>query len=177
MCSQWAASDRGLSYLDFVWQAVTTASGFATFRRHPSYTPVLEHVPDYWGHDYLALITDPLIREICLDSEYADTVGSPVVADYHGRKISPTTLRYGKVLQDLVNGFPNLHTMHSIVEIGVGYGGQARMISEYMRRKGGRLQTYTLIDVLPVLQLSRMYLEHFRLAFAVKYPVPSRNCR
>jgi len=169
VCSQWAAGVGGENYVDFVWQAVANSSVFASFRRNPTYTRVLEHVPERIGRAYLDSITDPLIREICFSSEFADTVGLPEVKDYEGRKISPTTLRYGKVLQDLVNYFPSLLDMYSIVEIGVGYGGQARMISEYIRRKGGRLRNYNLVDLLPVLHLSRMYLEHFDLAFEVKY--------
>ena len=146
---------------------------FASFRRHPSYTKMLEGISDRAGRAYLELITDPLVREICFSSEYADTVGMPNVIDFEGHKLSSQTMRYGKVLQDLVDYFPNLHTMDSIVEIGVGYGGQARIISEYIRRKGGRLRTYCLVDLLPVLHLSRLYLEHFSLSFEIKYMTKS----
>lgn len=173
MSDQWPVGTTVQNYVDFVWKAVTTTDGFASFRGNPHYTRVLEHVPDHWGQGYLELITDPLIRDICLGSEYADTVGSPRVAEFEGRKISPTTLRYGKVLQDLVDAFPDLANMHSVVEIGVGYGGQTRLISEYVRLKGGRMREYYLIDLLPVLQLSRLYLEHFPLAFQVKYVTKS----
>jgi hypothetical protein len=173
MSDQWPVGTTASDYLDFVWQAVTTTNAFASFRRNPRYTPVLEHVSDALGREYMDLITDPLIRDICLGSEYADTVGSPRVAEFLGRKISPTTLRYGKILQDLVDAFPGLPNMHSIIEIGVGYGGQARLISEYVRLKGGRLDTYYLVDLLPVLHLSRLYLDHFSLVFQVDYVTKS----
>jgi hypothetical protein len=171
--SQWQVGESGARYVDFVWQAVTTTSGFAGFRGNPNYTQILEHVGESQGWAYLELIKDSLIRDICLESEYADTVGTPRVGDFHGRKISPTTLRYGKVLQDLVNAFPELHNLQSIIEVGVGYGGQARLVSEYVRRKGGRLRTYCLVDLLPSLHLSRLYLEHFPLAFEVAYKTKS----
>jgi putative sugar O-methyltransferase len=162
MDGQWAVGSNAQRYQDFVWQAVTTSSGFGAFRRHPHYTPILEHVSQDQGRQFFELVTDPLIREICLESEYADTVGSPVVYEFDGRKISPSTLRYGKVLQELVDIFPDLHNMHNIIEIGVGYGGQARLVSEYVRRKSGKVRNYYLVDLLPVLNLSRLYLEHFQ---------------
>ena len=169
MHNQWGAGQGGAHYADFCWQAVATTEVFASFRRSPFCTKMVEGISDRHGRAYLELITDPLIRDICFSSEYADTVGLPNVIDFEGRKLSSVTMRYGKVLQDLVDHFPDLHNLDSIVEIGVGFGGQARMISEYMRRKGGRLRTYCLVDLLPVLHLSRLYLEHFSLAFEMKY--------
>lgn len=173
MSDQWAIDETGTNYVDFVWQAVTTTACFKTFRRHPHYTPILEHVDEAQGERLLAMIKDPIIRDICLGSEYSDTVGSPHVYKYADRLISPTTLRYGKVLQDLVDAFPDLRRLDSIVEIGVGYGGQARLISEYIRTIGGNIRRYLLIDLLPVLHLARRYLEHFSLVFEVKYMTKS----
>lgn len=168
MSNDWAIT-TGDNYINFVWQAVTTTAGFANFRQHPHYITILEHVSEAQGREFFELIRDPIIRDICLESEYADSVGHPRVHDYDGHRISPTTLRYGKVLQDIVDAFPDFHNMHRVVEIGVGYGGQARLISEYIRRKSGKLQMYFMVDLLPVLNLSRLYLDHFALAFQVKY--------
>jgi putative sugar O-methyltransferase len=169
MAWQWMARKIGQNYADFVWRAVQNSEDFETFRRDENYTHILEHVTQAQGSDYLDLIRDPVILDICLESEFADTVGSPAVGYYRGRSISPTTLRYGKVLQDIVDAFPNLLDMESIVEIGVGYGGQARIISEYFRRAGRSLRFYALIDLLPVLHLARLYLDHFPLAFPIRY--------
>jgi hypothetical protein len=169
MSSQWLIGERGPSYIDFVWEAITSEAAFSRFRCDPRYTPILEHVSVQQGKEYLDLIRDDTIRRICMDSEFADTIGAPAVAVFDGRKLSPTTLRYGKVLQDLVDAFPRLHDFHSVVEIGVGYGGQARLVSEYVRHKRGRMRSYCLVDLLPVLHLSRLYLEHFSLMFEAAY--------
>jgi hypothetical protein len=62
------------------------------------------------------------------------------------------TLRYVKVLSDLRRLFGDLTGM-SIVEIGVGYGGQCRLICEFWP-----LRSCTLIDLDPVLELADRYL-------------------
>jgi len=164
---------RGSRYYDFVWRAVTDGQVFRTFRSHPDYRRILEHVSQRAGFAYLAAITDPLVYEICLTSEYADVVGLPEVFLYDNRRLSPTTLRYAKVLNDLVTLFPAFSTFDAIVEIGIGYGGQARLIAEFAARANCRLQTYTLVDILPVIHLSRLYLEHFNLIPGLSYETKS----
>ncbi len=78
-------------------------------------------------------------------------------------RLAPTTLRYCKVLCDLVALFPQFATIDEIAEIGVGHGGQARIVADYAARAGTGLKTYTCIDLMPVLFLARQYLEHFVL--------------
>jgi putative sugar O-methyltransferase len=67
--------------------------------------------------------------------------------------ISPTTLRYVKVLADLISHFGNLDGL-DIVEIGIGYGGQCKIINDYFVPK-----SYTLIDLTEVILLADKYLE------------------
>ena len=88
--------------------------------------------------------------------------------------LSPTTLRYAKVLQDLTRFFPAFRRFGSIAEIGVGYGGQARFISDYVAAVGGVVKTYDLIDMLPVTLLSQNYLDNFRLRFACRFMTKSQ---
>ncbi len=167
----------GTEYTDVVWHAVVDSAKFAVFRRDPVYKRILEHVSPPDGLQFLGLIRNPVIRDICMSSEFADTIGSPEVFEVEGRQLSPSTFRYGKVLQDLVDAFPDLHNMRNIVEIGVGYGGQARVISEYVRRMGGNIQSYQLVDMPPVLHLARTYLEHFSIDFEIKYVSKSELSR
>lgn len=168
---------KGADYNDFVWRAVLDTRTFDRFRRDKVYCRILEHVNQEQGSAYLALIADPVIRGICFDSEYADAIGKPQVAVYEGHKISPTTLRYAKVVSDLTQYFPDFAACRSIVEIGIGYGGQARLVSEYAKRVGAQLTTYTLIDLPPVLSLAQRYLDHFALQPRCRFETKSMLAR
>jgi hypothetical protein len=150
-------------YVSFIWQAVSDPKIFAMFRRDPRYVAVVETLWPETGQAYLDLIEDPVTRQICLDSETADKIGGPVTHIYDGAQLAPTTLRYGKVLNDLVRLFPRLPSVEHIAEIGIGHGGQARIIAEYASRAATSLNSYTCLDLLPVLHLARQYLEHFTL--------------
>ena len=164
----------GRAYYDIVWKALTDAKVQSRFRREPDYNVILEHVSEAQGRDYLSRIDDPVILDVCARSEVADPVGAPLVFDYNGRKLSPTTLRYAKVTQDLARYFPGLADIESIVEIGCGYGGQARFISEYARATDSRRSGYTLVDMLPVILLASQYLERFSLKFRCDYVTKSQ---
>jgi putative sugar O-methyltransferase len=172
MLREWIGG-TGSYYYDFVWQAVVDSRAFDGFRSHEHYRAILEHVTKELGSEYLKLIADPTVRQVCFDSEFADTIGNPEVHIYEDRKISPTTLRYGKVLLDLINYFPAFINYKSIVELGVGYGGQARLISEYCKKTKSMLTTYTLVDLLPVIHLARRYVEHFHMKFSCIYETKS----
>ena len=88
-----------------------------------------------------------------------DLVGGPLLYSFEGLGLfSPTTLRYVKVLGDLQRLFGPLDGMR-VHEIGVGYGGQCRVI-----QAAEVLRSYTLIDLQPALALAQRYLEHFPLA-------------
>ncbi|TLD84220.1 putative sugar O-methyltransferase [Helicobacter trogontum] len=70
--------------------------------------------------------------------------------------MSPSTLRYIKVLADLIEYFGDLHDK-DICELGVGYGGQARIIMSMFN-----VRSYTFIDLDSALSLSKKYLSHFK---------------
>lgn len=72
--------------------------------------------------------------------------------------ITPSTLRYIKVLSDLIKHFGDLNNK-KIIEVGIGYGGQARIILSYFPQ----IESYTFIDLSEVLGLARKYLSHFEL--------------
>jgi putative sugar O-methyltransferase len=83
-----------------------------------------------------------------------DSLGTPQMFWYDelNMEISPSTLRYVKVLADLVTHFGSLDDL-DIVEIGIGYGGQCKIINDYFVPK-----SYTLIDLPEVLALAKKYL-------------------
>lgn len=123
-------------------------------RSHPAYSPVLEHVSRAQGRKYL--------EEVARDSELMsrlpriiadDGVGGPLQFRYaEAGLVSPTTLRYVKVLADLRRLFGDLDGF-TIAEIGVGYGGQCRMIARMHD-----LRAYELFDLPSVNRLAKRFL-------------------
>jgi hypothetical protein len=168
---QWIAP-VGRPYSDFVWRAATSSEAFATFRSEPTYTRIVETVGPMLASQCLSLVKDNrAAMAVLTGSAYADTVGSPATMPVEGQQIAPTTVRYAMIAADLLKHFPDIHTFKHIAEIGVGYGGQARIIGEILR--GASLETITLIDMYEVLLLSRRYLEHFSLQPVIAYKTKS----
>lgn len=143
------------TYPNFCGLAAKDDEIFSRFRSTDEYYEILEHVSFSLGERYLKYVQrDPSLlshaRRIC-DS---DTIGNPTKFLYSGfGGASPSTLRYLKVAGDLTREFRTLNGLH-VVEIGVGYGGQARVLSELFE-----IETYTLVDLPEVLALSERFLE------------------
>ena len=84
--------------------------------------------------------------------------GGGVIYDYSPiGKISPSTLRYIKVLSDLILYFGNLDNLR-ICEVGVGYGGQARIINSIFTP-----HSYDFVDLNAVLLLAQKYLSNYTI--------------
>ena len=133
---------------------------FNKFKRNSKYRRVLEHVTESQGKAYLDIINKEgkdLLKFINKFKEN-DEYGSPITSDYDKiGKISPTTLRYIKILSDLRKFFGDLNNM-DIVEIGAGYGGQCKIISDAIS-----FNSYTIIDLNTVLKLIKKYLTKLRV--------------
>jgi hypothetical protein len=138
---------------------------FNQFRRNPVYNRILEHAKESMGHEYLRRINelDPeLYRE--LDRfKPNDAYGNPRMFDYPTGRFSPTTLRYVKVLADLRTLFGRLDGLR-ICEIGVGYGGQCRVIDAFLRPA-----SYCLVDIKPALNLAQRYLDNYVIGSPLTY--------
>lgn len=114
----------GYGYTDVCRLAAEYDSIFKIFKRSNDYRRVLEHVTKNQGQDYLNIIKTEgkgLLRYMFKFKEN-DRIGSPIRFKYDIGEISPTTLRYVKVLLDLKVLFGDLNDLN-IVEIGAGYGG------------------------------------------------------
>ena len=122
---------------------------------------MLEHVTQAQGRVYFEQITDQAIRDICLASAPADEIGAPATMRIEGATISPTTCRYAKVADEILRLFPGFGAARTIAEIGVGYGGQARVIAEWMKTSEGPLSRYVFVDLPEVNLLAKRYIEHF----------------
>jgi len=158
-------SDNGI-YPQFCLDAANDLRVFSNFRQNDIYRQILEHVDEKTGGGYLEEITriNPnLIKEI--DKIKAnDIYGNPSLYDYKAiGKICPSTLRYAKVFADLVYHFDSLDGL-KIAEIGVGYGGQCRIINALAKPS-----EYTLVDIKPALLLAQVYLDGYILSSVMKY--------
>jgi len=157
-------SDNG-RYPQVCVDAVNSTSTFRHFRRIRNYTAILEHVSPEQGHAYMEAISRrPELIAALPRFAANDRAGNPRMHPYppHG-EFSPTTLRYVKVLGDLLDRFGSLDGL-SICEIGVGYGGQCRVIMEWCRPAA-----YCLVDIRQALGLAERYLDHFALSAPVEF--------
>ncbi len=132
----------------------SASNEFWNFRQSHALHEILEHVSFEDGINYIENIINlgfdyEFIRNCVKD----DTIGNPNVFKYENLGTAcPSTLRYANVLADLISKFGNLDNF-SIIEIGGGYGGQARLIRNFFPSVD-----YTIIDLPEVLLLAERYL-------------------
>lgn len=132
---------------------------FKTFRSNPIHDGIVDVISEEDGRlllEYIDLSPEKIeeIEKFKLNDEY----GGPRVYQYDKiGLVSPATIRYIKILYDLERLFGSLNGMN-IVELGVGYGGQARIICEKFE-----IKSYSLIDLPQVLKLTQKYLGKFNI--------------
>jgi putative sugar O-methyltransferase len=156
-------------YLAFAQKAASDDAAFASFRRSAAYIDALEHVTVDQGAAYIVAIKrdNPDLLADIRRFRRNDDCGSPLLVNYaETGPISPVTLRYLKVASDLSLLFGDLKGM-DIVEIGVGYGGQCRLICELWQ-----VRSYVLIDLPPALAITRRFLETLGGVGPVAYQPP-----
>jgi hypothetical protein len=132
---------------------------FRDFRCLPAYRRVSENVTREQGQAYLDEIrrNDPQLLEAPQWFKDNDKYGNPERYEYAGvGLVSPTTLRYVKVAAELRRLFGELRGC-DIVEIGGGYGGQARILKALYPSVN-----YIIIDLFEACMLARMYLFQYR---------------
>ena len=153
-------------YPDFCIKASMFIKVFSNFRRNQDYNKILEHVSNEQGKSYLDEIVKNNSKLLLYMPTFKknDEWGNPRLSEYAKiGKISPSTLRYIKVLGDLIDLFGKLDG-YKICEIGVGYGGQCRIINSIMSPA-----QYTLVDIKPALMLTQRYLDNYFLDSVLKY--------
>jgi hypothetical protein len=139
-------------------EAVTDEALFKVFRQDWTFYDMYEHATYDQALVYLEEIRK--VPEVYNKIErfiLNDNVGHPKLSHFKdlGLFFAPTTLRYVKVLADLVKHFGSLDGFN-IVEVGGGYGGQARVIHEMFK-----VGSYTLVDHPDVVPLAQKYLNEF----------------
>lgn len=152
-------TDEMSSYKSICKNAAEHDEIFAIFKQHEDYTPVLEHMNYNQGVGYKNVILQDNILDRNKFEKFKenDIYGTATLCDYGTEfgQISPSTLRYVKVLSDLVKYFGSLDNFN-IVEIGVGYGGQAKIIMDYFN-----VGSYIFADLPEALALTKKYLGKF----------------
>lgn len=150
------------SYKKVCIDAVQSYESFLKFKSIPEYIQILEHTDCHCGYLYLKHIIDyKIFIEYFNKFKSNDDIGMPnrckyVINDVDYGDISPTTLRYIKVLCDLHNLFGDLND-YDIVELGGGYGGQSKIIQDVYNVK-----TYQMIDLKEVEELQNKYIAHHK---------------
>ncbi len=154
---QTSLSDNGL-YPAVCLQAAREEKYFRKFRRNEIYNQILEHVSKEDGDKYLNIINQRGGFDAEEWNNFADNdlYGKPERAVFSingkNRKLSPTTVRYAKVLQDIMGLF-DVKNISSVAEIGVGYGGEGRILTSHLG-----IEKYFLFDLPEVLELAGKYL-------------------
>lgn len=143
-------------YRNFCKEAAIRDEVYASFRTVPVYTTILEHVSHELGERYCQWIENAwnFTPERLDLARKNDTEGSAMIVDYHApfTQVCPSTMRYLKVALELEQLFGSLQGKN-VIEIGVGYGGQCKLIKSLWD-----VQSYTLVDLPEPLELSKRYL-------------------
>ena len=96
---------------------------FKKFKCNPVYNAILEHVTPEQGRSYLELLISRNAELRLSEDDWKyflrnDSIGNPRMVQYHFGEnqitCSPTTLRYMKVLSDIVKLFPTSITRGGI---------------------------------------------------------------
>lgn len=149
------------NYLRICQEAFIDRNMFQNYRRQKSTKGVVETLGMQQGYNFILEIEKeyPDLLKHLKKFSTSDGVGNPKVYYYDKIKmrIAPTTLRYIKVLGELLSIFGSLDDMN-IVEIGVGYGGQCKIIHDWCHPK-----SYTIVDFSNVLRLSQKFLSQFKI--------------
>ncbi len=150
-----------------VARAIKKKPAFENFRRNVFYCRIVETVTPSQGNLYLQKIekNHPSLLNHISEIQKNDSVGNPKLFRFHDYgHISPTTLRYAAVAAELQTLFGSLKNF-AVAEIGVGYGGQLRIL-DYL----SSIRKYYCFDLDIVQKLSARYLESFQLNCQVEYP-------
>jgi hypothetical protein len=139
-------------YEQFCFEAVKDDHVFENFKRSPIYNEILEHVPKHEGLTYYSNIPDAN-NFIGLFPD--DSIGNPNKTQYGKYLLSPTTLRYIKILCDIRKRFGTIDNFN-ICEIGIGYGGQFLALDTIFN-----IKNYTFVDLPGACALTEKYLSKF----------------
>lgn len=143
------------NYVGACEAAIQSRANFLRFRSCKSYRKILEHVSPRTGQAYLNLLDSNGLAIKTL-KQYRKQLNSGGPSMYWFPQlgmISPTSIRYAKVHQDISNLFGDISNFE-IVEIGCGYGGMAAQIL-----LSSQSTSYCLVDLPTVEKLALTYIQ------------------
>ncbi len=154
-------------YTQYIKEFIDTDSLQWTFKSHPTYTYVLEHVNYYQGCEYIYEIKKRFSsffeehKEFLIDlSKRNDRIGSPNKFYFEDfTDCSPTNLRYIFHSLLILSYMKELYIIESdIVEIGGGYGGLCFFMKNLCKFFDVKLISYTIFDLPEPLRLQQKFL-------------------
>lgn len=157
----WVYEKEGFvgDFLQMCKAAIEDDQIFSSFKQNANFRTVI-------GNDVLPKeVSDVIYNQIFEDNlitveelekfKSNDIIGAPYLYDYSPvGLISPGTIYFANILKELRKYFGNLSN-HKLVEIGGGYGGQAKIILD------SGVASYTIVDISPTLELCEKYLSNF----------------
>lgn len=153
-------------YAEICTEAVENEEVFATFKRDPRYTAILEHVSPEHGQRYFnGIMQYELDEELIEAFKENDKLGGANVLDYGEPfgQVSPSTLRYVQNTLDIAH-FVGEGEIRKIVEIGGGYGGLCKTINCLCD-----FDEYHIYDIEPASKLQEKYLSNFDVSEKVSF--------
>jgi putative sugar O-methyltransferase len=128
---------------------------FSKFRSSKVMIEALDHVSIEEANGYIAEILKQTNWQDNFTSALheIDKIGKPRKYRFEYGTFSPTVIRYLKVFLDLEKYFGPLKNLN-LTEIGIGFGGQAGLISILEKPK-----SYNLFDIPPVLDLASRFID------------------
>lgn len=127
------------------------------FKRHSKYTSFIANdirdivvAREFYYH--LKFLIPSLLDLYESKFSLNDRIGSPNLYIFDGIRVSPGTLRFIKVLSDVIRFFPP-DKIQNIIEIGSGYGGQCLIFRQWKPEIN-----YTLVDIPESLAVANRYL-------------------
>lgn len=153
-----ASDSENTSYVRILKKLNNDKKRVRNFRKEIDYKYILEHVDAFQGKKYL---------DICLELENKneisfiknllqmnDSFGSPRRVYYEPiGLVSPTSLRYLKVALEISKMF-DIKPRSIISELGIGYGGQASILSKILD-----IKEYHAYDIPEACKLTLTFLE------------------
>ena len=154
-------------YLTLCALAATDDNYFNKFRSCSSYRAILENVDGLAGEKLLSVIQSYGRTAEEFRNLWHSEVGNPYTFRMPGLgKISPTELRYSKIICELEILFGSLDSF-KIIEIGVGFGGQGGQILNTFD-----VAKYEFVDLVEPLQLVKRYLKEIKAPGIVRMISP-----
>lgn len=150
-----SVSDDG-KYPKVVHSFVTDEKAFSNFRRNEIYMQIVECPTYKEGANYLEIVNRiwPEWRNYKHEFMQNDRIGNPNLYEYDGvGKVSAKLLQDILTMGEIRRVRPDIGTAKKIAEIGIGYGGLARLISSLYSP-----DIYYMYDLPDVLTLSKKYL-------------------